>query len=311
MNVKDVINSRTSTHGEFNSNAKVAQSIQQALSAGDNFDKLSAPQLFALQNIAGKMARIVNGNPDEPDHWVDIAGYATLVHDTHNEVESAFEQEVVPHPMPNPVTTAVQDTLKQAARCVVFSELAVKALEALPLAPPVKVCLTPLGQELSELLREYKVTMTHKRGWHFGAVCASLTQLASTSEQLKNASPQHIIDVASFLSALSEELHKSALVVTSDELWAVAYVISEQSNCHGLSTFYKTLVGNVSNVDFVEWVEVYFNMACGMAYTIKDRMHPTALAVLSKVNLTAHDLSVAMHYGVLLDEQKETATEQG
>jgi len=305
MNIKDVLNKRQATHGDFYANAMVVQGIMSALADGNNYQDLTDYQLTGLQNIAGKMARIVNGNASEPDHWVDIAGYATLVHDTHNEVESAFEQEVVPHPMPNPVTTAVQDTLKQDARCVVFSELAAKALEALPLAPPVKVCLTPLGQELSELLREYKVMMAHKSGWHFGAMCSSLTQLASTSEQLKNASPQHIIDVASFLSALSEELHKSALVVTSDELWAVAYVISEQSNCHGLSTFYKTLVGNVSNVDFVEWVEVYFNVGCGMAYTIRDQMHPTALAVLAKVNLTAHDLSVAMHYGVLLDEQKE------
>ena len=29
--------------------------------------------------IVHKLARIVNGNPDKVDSWVDIAGYATLV----------------------------------------------------------------------------------------------------------------------------------------------------------------------------------------------------------------------------------------
>ena len=31
--------------------------------------------------IVTKIARIVNGSPDKVDHWVDIAGYATLVAD--------------------------------------------------------------------------------------------------------------------------------------------------------------------------------------------------------------------------------------
>jgi hypothetical protein len=38
-------------------------------------------QWEALEMIVHKMGRIVNGNPDEVDHWVDIAGYATLVAD--------------------------------------------------------------------------------------------------------------------------------------------------------------------------------------------------------------------------------------
>jgi hypothetical protein len=33
----------------------------------------------SLDMISNKIARIVNGNPSEPDHWIDIAGYATLI----------------------------------------------------------------------------------------------------------------------------------------------------------------------------------------------------------------------------------------
>jgi hypothetical protein len=38
-------------------------------------------QWEALEMIVHKIGRIVNGNPDVTDHWVDIAGYATLIAD--------------------------------------------------------------------------------------------------------------------------------------------------------------------------------------------------------------------------------------
>ena len=38
-------------------------------------------QWEALEMIVHKMARIVNGNPDNADSWLDIAGYAMLVAD--------------------------------------------------------------------------------------------------------------------------------------------------------------------------------------------------------------------------------------
>jgi hypothetical protein len=41
--------------------------------------RLSAMQREALDMIAHKIARILNGNPDVHDHWHDIVGYASLV----------------------------------------------------------------------------------------------------------------------------------------------------------------------------------------------------------------------------------------
>ena len=38
-------------------------------------------QWEALEMIVHKIGRIVNGNPDKVDHWVDIAGYAKLIAD--------------------------------------------------------------------------------------------------------------------------------------------------------------------------------------------------------------------------------------
>ena len=43
--------------------------------------ELDDDQIEALDMIASKIARVVNGNPNHIDSWIDIAGYATLVAD--------------------------------------------------------------------------------------------------------------------------------------------------------------------------------------------------------------------------------------
>jgi hypothetical protein len=42
---------------------------------------LTPDQQEALDMIFHKIGRIVNGDPDYADSWIDIAGYATLVAD--------------------------------------------------------------------------------------------------------------------------------------------------------------------------------------------------------------------------------------
>ena len=41
-------------------------------------------QAEAMDMIIHKIGRIINGNPDVVDHWLDIAGYAQLVADRLN-----------------------------------------------------------------------------------------------------------------------------------------------------------------------------------------------------------------------------------
>jgi len=46
-----------------------------------DWHELDADQQEALEMIAHKIARILNGDPNYVDSWVDIAGYAKLVAD--------------------------------------------------------------------------------------------------------------------------------------------------------------------------------------------------------------------------------------
>ena len=82
-NVDAILNERANTYGSFESVAKVAQQLKHVAhtAAGEQGKTFATDQAEALDMIFSKIARILNGNPDQIDSWIDIAGYATLVAD--------------------------------------------------------------------------------------------------------------------------------------------------------------------------------------------------------------------------------------
>ena len=82
-NVDEVLNERGDRYGKFVGHAKVSQELKQVLwnRLAERADNLAPDQMEALDMICHKIARIVNGDPDYADSWVDIAGYAKLVAD--------------------------------------------------------------------------------------------------------------------------------------------------------------------------------------------------------------------------------------
>jgi hypothetical protein len=74
-----VLNEREGTHGDYGKTAETAQGLKRVM-----YDARTLPTAAMRESIdliCTKLARIANGNPCEPDHWRDIAGYATLVAD--------------------------------------------------------------------------------------------------------------------------------------------------------------------------------------------------------------------------------------
>jgi len=80
-NIVATLNQRAVDYGKFKDGAALMQGIKRLLAdhARAHDKTFSDDQWEALEMIVHKMARIVNGNPDKVDHWVDIAGYAKLV----------------------------------------------------------------------------------------------------------------------------------------------------------------------------------------------------------------------------------------
>lgn len=76
--VADVLDTRAKTHGEFSDNARVMQGLKNIARDEPTWTHMSYVQREALEMILHKIGRIVTGNPNEPDHWLDIEGYARL-----------------------------------------------------------------------------------------------------------------------------------------------------------------------------------------------------------------------------------------
>lgn len=81
MNIDETLNERGTRYGEFADHAGISQRLKNVARFEISFrDKVMAEdQLEALEMIFHKIARIINGDPNYADSWVDIAGYATLV----------------------------------------------------------------------------------------------------------------------------------------------------------------------------------------------------------------------------------------
>ncbi len=81
--VDEVLAERGGRYGKFIDHAEITQALKRALvNHAIAHGKVLAPdQAEAIDMICHKLGRIVNGDPDYADSWVDIAGYAKLVAD--------------------------------------------------------------------------------------------------------------------------------------------------------------------------------------------------------------------------------------
>jgi len=79
--VAELLNERGKQYGEFYGHAHITQAIKAAMAASPNWHILSPDKREALEMIAHKVGRVLNGNPEYLDSWTDIAGYSTLVAD--------------------------------------------------------------------------------------------------------------------------------------------------------------------------------------------------------------------------------------
>lgn len=77
--VDDTLTARHATHGDFHAQAECAGILKELLRTQDRWRSLTFSQKESLDAICFKISRILNGNPNHPDHWHDIAGYARLV----------------------------------------------------------------------------------------------------------------------------------------------------------------------------------------------------------------------------------------
>lgn len=76
--IDDTLNERGKRYGDYKTQAGITRGIKQAMASTDAWFALSPEHQEALDAIAGKIGRIINGDPHYSDNWHDIQGYARL-----------------------------------------------------------------------------------------------------------------------------------------------------------------------------------------------------------------------------------------
>ena len=77
----EVLTERAKNYGKFSGIGQLTQTFKSIMREAPSWPNMQPDQKESLEMIVHKLARILNGNPDYADSWVDIAGYARLVAD--------------------------------------------------------------------------------------------------------------------------------------------------------------------------------------------------------------------------------------
>lgn len=74
-----VLNERQKSHGDYKDHAKITQDLKDVLRGSLKWSELDDMQRETLEMLAHKIGRILSGDPNFLDHWVDICGYTQLI----------------------------------------------------------------------------------------------------------------------------------------------------------------------------------------------------------------------------------------
>jgi hypothetical protein len=75
---EEVLVERNKTHGDFAMNAHFSQEFKRLFQSAPCWVNLSPSHRESLDMIALKLSRILSGQANYRDHWVDICGYSKL-----------------------------------------------------------------------------------------------------------------------------------------------------------------------------------------------------------------------------------------
>lgn len=120
MDISATLAERGNRYGEFNEHARITQNIKRAMIDSPNWSGLRDDMKEALEMLAHKMGRILNGDPLYHDSWHDIIGYTKLVADTLLDQGEAIGKEQNTTDVGNAVEQRglvdVRENVREAAR---------------------------------------------------------------------------------------------------------------------------------------------------------------------------------------------------
>ncbi len=107
--LNNTLKERGSKYGDFSDNARISEGIIRGLQSEEGYQNLRDIHKAALNVIAQKIARIINGDPEYKDNWHDIQGYAKLTEDRCYPAVVDTSPFFVPKPS-NPIVDDMLET---------------------------------------------------------------------------------------------------------------------------------------------------------------------------------------------------------
>jgi hypothetical protein len=78
-NIDATLSERGTRYGDFATHSEITQALKRVMVVAPKWNELDDDQKEALEMIAHKIGRILNGDPNYADSWTDICGYSRLV----------------------------------------------------------------------------------------------------------------------------------------------------------------------------------------------------------------------------------------
>lgn len=82
MEIEPLLKERGTRYGKFSGHAQITQAFKRVARGASQWESLSDDKKEALEMIFHKIGRVLNGDPNWSDSWVDVSGYAQLVVDS-------------------------------------------------------------------------------------------------------------------------------------------------------------------------------------------------------------------------------------
>jgi hypothetical protein len=82
MSVEKTLKERNKRYGDFQGHANITQMLKHVMRHTAGWERLTNDKKEALEMVAHKIGRILNGDPEYKDSWHDIIGYTKLIDDT-------------------------------------------------------------------------------------------------------------------------------------------------------------------------------------------------------------------------------------
>jgi len=121
MEVKDILEQRQETHGEFSEGAKFAQVYKAALRQTNGWNQLSYSKKESMDMVIHKLARICVGDFKWLDSWYDVIGYSQLIVNQEKENDKPIVMAVIPYFVDSETLPLIYKTIIESIITEIFT----------------------------------------------------------------------------------------------------------------------------------------------------------------------------------------------